>query len=79
MDEAAARLLEFVRTRRLGRAQVERLLGVAQVLFAEEPGQAAASGPREEGPRCREAGCTRAVLARALCAAHYHRERRARR
>jgi transcriptional regulator with XRE-family HTH domain len=77
VDEAAARLLEFVRTRSLDCAQVERLLGVARVLFEEVPAAGEPSAPREAGPRCREPGCARAVLARALCAAHYHRERRA--
>jgi len=77
LDEGEARLLEFLRTRRLGRTQVERLLAVAQVMF--EAG-APAGEPREApGPRCREPGCGRGVLARELCAAHYHRQRRARR
>ena len=75
VDEATARLLEFVRSRRLAPAELERLLAVAQVLFDER-----ASPAREApGPRCREPECGRGVLARGLCAAHYHRERRARR
>jgi transcriptional regulator with XRE-family HTH domain len=74
-DGAEARLLAFVRGRQLTRADVERLLAVAEVLFS-------AGGSGEAGAptaHCREARCERPVLARELCAAHYHRARRARR
>jgi transcriptional regulator with XRE-family HTH domain len=75
-DEAAGahRLVEFVRTRRLGREDVERLLAVAVAMFGE---RAPGGRPVEEAPRCKEPGCGRPVLARELCVAHYHRARRA--
>jgi transcriptional regulator with XRE-family HTH domain len=76
-DEAAGahRLVEFARARRLTRAEVDRLLAVAEALFNERaPGEA----PAEEAPRCKEPDCGRPVLARELCVAHYHRARRAR-
>ena len=77
-DGAEARLLSFVRARQLTRADVERLLAVAEVLFSE--GSAGEAGvPGAPAPHCREARCERPVLARELCAAHYHRARRARR
>lgn len=70
-DAGHARLLEFARAWRLTRAQVDRLLAVAEGLFR----------PLEEGAagatRCGEPGCDRPVLARGLCTAHYHRLRRA--
>jgi transcriptional regulator with XRE-family HTH domain len=72
----AYRLVDFVRTRGLGRTQVDQLLAVARALFPDEaPPLAAAPAP----VHCREEGCTRQVLARGLCVAHYHRARRARR
>jgi transcriptional regulator with XRE-family HTH domain len=75
-DEAAGahRLVEFVRARGLGRAEVDRLLAVAEAMFGQrEPGQA----PPEEAPRCKEPDCGKPVLAKELCVAHYHRARRA--
>ena len=39
---------------------------------------AAASPARREVVTCSEAGCERPVLAKGLCASHYHRARRAR-
>ncbi|HEY0094526.1 MAG TPA: helix-turn-helix transcriptional regulator [Archangium sp.] len=75
-DEAAGahRLVELVRERGLTRAEVDRLLAVAEAMFGgREPG----SQPVEEAPRCKQAGCGKPVLARELCVAHYHRARRA--
>ncbi len=75
-DEAAGahRLVELVRERRLTRAQVDELLGVAEALFG---GPARPPAPERATPRCQEPGCGREVLARRLCVAHYHRARRA--
>ena len=76
------RLLDFVRERGLGSAQLEQLLAVARALYPPDGAAAAAAAgpPAAPGPAlCREAGCGRPVLARGLCVAHYHRARRARR
>lgn len=72
-DALYQRLADFGRTRRLARAQVERLLAVAAAIFdpREESG-----AMRREG-RCSEENCERPVLARGLCTVHYHRQRRA--
>lgn len=76
-DEAvgAHRLVDFARERRLSRAEVDRLLAVAEAMFGARrtPGEV----PAEDAPRCKEPGCERPVLARELCVAHYHRARRA--
>jgi transcriptional regulator with XRE-family HTH domain len=75
-DEVAGahRLVEFARARRLTRADVDRLLAVAEAMFTERaPGEV----PVEEAPRCKEPDCGRPVLAKELCVAHYHRARRA--
>jgi transcriptional regulator with XRE-family HTH domain len=74
-EEAGAhRLVEFARARGLGRAEVDRLLAVAEAMFGQrEPGQA----PPEQAPRCKEPDCGKPVLAKELCVAHYHRARRA--
>lgn len=76
-DEAtgAFRLVALVRERRLTRSQVEQLLAVAELLFTEGT---PAPPPEPPAPRCEVTGCGRAVLARRLCVAHYHRARRAR-
>jgi transcriptional regulator with XRE-family HTH domain len=74
------RLLEFARAWRLSRPQVDRWLAVGEALFRplDEAGGPAAGAAAGAGPgRCAEAGCERAVLARGLCTAHYHRVRRA--
>ena len=76
-EEAAGahRLVALVREHGLSRAQVDQLLEVAGVLFgAPSP----PPPPAREPPRCEVPGCARAVLARKLCGAHYHRARRAR-
>jgi transcriptional regulator with XRE-family HTH domain len=75
-DEAAGthRLVEWVRAHRLTRAEVDRLLAVAEAMFVERvPGRE----PVEEAARCKEPDCAKPVLAKELCAAHYHRARRA--
>ena len=76
-DEAAGahRLVELVRVRHLTRAEVDRLLAVAEAMFTERGPEGAV--PAEEPARCKEPDCGRPVLARELCVAHYHRARRA--
>ncbi|HYI02675.1 helix-turn-helix transcriptional regulator [Hyalangium sp.] len=74
-DTGADRLVHFIRQRQLSREDVDRMLSVAELLFAD-------AGPRRDDKapdpaRCAEPGCGRAVLARGLCVAHYHRARRA--
>jgi transcriptional regulator with XRE-family HTH domain len=74
-DTGADRLVHFVRVRQLARQDVDRLLSVAELLFAD-------AQPRvEDRPvdpaRCAEPDCGKPVLARGLCVAHYHRARRA--
>ena len=74
-EAGAWRLVALVRERGLARAEVDRLLAVAEALFAEPP---ASSRPARPASRCEVSGCGRPVLARRLCGAHYHRARRAR-
>ena len=76
-DEAPyrVRLLEFARRRRLTRAQVDQLLAVAEVMFADNVPPPAIVQAVEV---CSREGCGRPVLARGLCMSHYHRARRAR-
>jgi transcriptional regulator with XRE-family HTH domain len=79
-DPYFQRLMEFARASRLSREQVDRLLAVAHAMF----GGANAEAPKPvmveslEAPRCSEDGCARRVLAKRLCASHYHRRRRGR-
>ena len=74
-DEAGAhRLVELARARQLTRAEVDRLLAVAEAMFS---GQGPGALPAQQAPRCKEPGCGKPVLARGLCVAHYHRARRA--
>jgi transcriptional regulator with XRE-family HTH domain len=78
-DPYFGRLLDFARRTRLTRGQVDRLIAVAQAMFDSAPpaGRPAAPGTNASAI-CSEEGCTRVVLARNLCASHYHRARRAR-
>jgi transcriptional regulator with XRE-family HTH domain len=73
-DPYFLKLLDFARTRKLTRAQVDRLLAVGGVMFSE-----AVVPPPEPRPAsaCAEDGCDKPVLAKGLCASHYHRARRA--
>lgn len=73
-DPSHARLLDFARKAHLSRQQVDRFIAVGHAMFGleREP------GPAERSPRCAVEGCGREVLARGLCAPHYHRARRAR-
>lgn len=73
-DPAHARLIDFARRAQLSRAQVDRFIAVGHAMFGIEPERAGDATV----PRCQVEGCERPVLARGLCAPHYHRERRAR-
>ncbi|GHG65018.1 hypothetical protein GCM10012319_05900 [Comamonas sp. KCTC 72670] len=77
-DAGVHRLETFVRSRGLSRGDVDRLLTVAEVMFNEPSARGSAdSAPAPPEPaRCGEPGCEKPLLARGLCAAHYHRARR---
>jgi DNA-binding XRE family transcriptional regulator len=79
-DPYFGRLTDFARRSRLSRSQVDRLLAVASAMFDLPTSGPSANG--SEGAKatavCSEQGCERPVLARGLCASHYHRARRAR-
>jgi transcriptional regulator with XRE-family HTH domain len=70
----------FARENHLTRAQVDRLIRVAEALFDLPAGVVPPRRPsrRRRLPGCAVEGCDRPVLARGLCSAHYHAERRAR-
>lgn len=73
-DPSHTRLVDFARRAHLSRAQVERFVAVGAAMFGLEPERAGGL----EVQRCAVEGCERPVLARGLCAPHYHRDRRAR-
>jgi transcriptional regulator with XRE-family HTH domain len=73
-EPSHARLLDFARRAHLSRQQLDRWIAVGHAMFGIEPTRSADA----EGQRCSVEGCERAVLARGLCAPHYHRDRRAR-
>lgn len=73
-DALYQRLADFGRGRRLTRTQVDRYLAVGAAMFDPRDESGAV---RREGI-CGEPDCHRPVLARGLCALHYHRQRRAR-
>lgn len=74
-DPTHARLLEFARKAQLTRQQVDRFLAVGHAMF----GLSFEARVRPGGSRtCSVDGCGRPVLAKGLCAPHYHRERRRR-
>lgn len=74
IDPIQARLLGFVRRTQLSRQQVDRWIAVGHAMFGIEPDR----GNGAAAARCAVDGCDRVVLARGLCAPHYHRDRRAR-
>lgn len=76
-DTGADRLVHLIRQRQLSRGDVDRLLTVAELMFAEAVPRREREENEPEPARCAEPGCGRAVLARGLCVAHYHRARRA--
>ena len=67
--------MEWVRLKKLGRDDVDRLLAVAEAMFSGGPG-AASPQVKEALAACASPECGRPVLARGLCVAHYHRARR---
>jgi DNA-binding XRE family transcriptional regulator len=78
-DPYFGRLVEFARRARLSRTQIDRLLAVASAMFDLAPQPRANGNDRARAVAgCSEHGCGRPVLARGLCASHYHRARRAR-
>lgn len=79
-DPYYSKLVDFARRRRLSRAQVDRLVAVGQLVFDEklEPSQPRPTLRRGDKPtECSMPSCGRSVLAKGLCASHYHRARRA--
>ncbi|NNB91246.1 helix-turn-helix domain-containing protein [Corallococcus exiguus] len=74
-DAGAHRLVEWVRLKKLGRDDVDRLMAVAEAMFSGGPG-AATPPAKEASAACASPECDRPVLARGLCVAHYHRARR---
>lgn len=80
-DPYYSKLVDFARRRKLSRTQVDRLVAVGQLVFDErfEPAPPRPSLNRAEKPaECSIPSCGRAILAKGLCASHYHRARRAR-
>lgn len=74
-DPSHVRLLDFARRAHLTRGQVDRYVAVGYAMFGLEA-ERAARAPRPQ--LCSHEGCDRPVLARGLCAPHYHRARRRR-
>ena len=74
-DPSHARLLDFARKAHLTRGQVDRYVAVGHAMFGLEH-ERGTRAPRQQ--LCSHEGCERPVLARGLCAPHYHRARRQR-
>lgn len=74
-DPSHARLLDFARRAHLTRGQVDRYVAVGYAMFGLEA-ERSSRAPRPQ--LCSHEGCERPVLARGLCAPHYHRARRRR-
>jgi transcriptional regulator with XRE-family HTH domain len=75
-DPAHARVLDFVRRAQLSRQQIDRYISVGRAMFGVEP----SDGDEAAGSlRCSFEECQKPILARGLCASHYHRDRRAKR
>lgn len=73
-EPSLARLIDFARRAQLSRQQMDRWIAVGHAMFGLEPDRIGSDSPT----RCAVEGCERPVLARGLCAPHYHRDRRAR-
>jgi DNA-binding XRE family transcriptional regulator len=76
-DPYLGRLMDFARGARLTRPQVDKLIQLAQLIF-EIPADRKLPALRARGEACSVERCGRPVLAKGLCASHYHRQRRAR-
>lgn len=79
-DPYYSKLADFARRRKLSRAQVDRFLALGQLFFDErfDPLAVRPVPRRTDRPtECSVPSCGRAVLAKGLCASHYHRARRA--
>ncbi|HXN41500.1 MAG TPA: helix-turn-helix transcriptional regulator [Myxococcaceae bacterium] len=80
-DSYYSKLVEFARRRKLSRPQVDRLMAVGQAMFdgrIEPTASRPTTGRVGKLVECSISGCGRPVLAKGLCASHYHRARRAR-
>ncbi len=77
-DPYYGRLLEFARKARLSRSQVDQLVAVGHAMFGLTPEVRPLAVRRPDSSQCSADGCDRPVLAKGLCASHYHRARRAR-
>jgi transcriptional regulator with XRE-family HTH domain len=76
-DPYLGRLIDFARAARLSRPQVDKLIAMAQLMF-EIPADRRPPVARPRGEVCSVDRCGRPILAKGLCASHYHRQRRAR-
>ncbi len=77
VNPGAVRLGEFQRRAQLSMPQIDRLIAVAHAMFDVRPVAQAEPVPVKRAGGCSEPGCEKAVLAKGLCASHYHRARRA--
>jgi transcriptional regulator with XRE-family HTH domain len=71
------RLTDFARAARLSRQQVDKLIQLGHLVF-EVPTDRRPVLARPRGEPCSVERCGKPVLAKGLCASHYHRQRRAR-
>lgn len=79
-DPYFARLLDFARSKKLTRSQVDRWIAVGTAMIDPDIDASHRPAPRVNSDViCSEKGCERRILARGLCALHYHRFRRSRR
>jgi DNA-binding XRE family transcriptional regulator len=76
-DPYLGKLTDFARAARLSRPQVDKLILLAQLTF-DIPADRKPPSLRARGEVCSVSGCGRPILAKGLCASHYHRQRRAR-
>lgn len=77
-DPYYARLGDFARKVRLSRPQVDQLIAVGRAMLGLDPERPQERAGRADANACSQEGCDRPVLAKGLCASHYHRARRAR-
>lgn len=77
-DPYLARLTDFAQAARLTHAQVDRLVAVGHAMFGLEFSRAQRTISLPRGKGCSQENCLRPVLAKGLCASHYHQRRRER-